>query len=133
MLLQPKRTRHKKIRKGTLPKYKFNSLQFGDLGLRALESGMVTSRQIEATRQAINRKLNRKGKIWIRVFPTTPLSKTPIGSRMGKGKGSISHWVSKVASGKILFEVCSKNIQISTIALKAGKPKLPLKTKIIKF
>ena len=93
MLLQPKKTKYKKIQKGKLRQFdpRSNQLKFGTVGLKAVKSGTITSRQIEAARQAIVRKLNRKGKLWIRIFPAIPITKKPIEIRMGKGKGSISH------------------------------------------
>lgn len=93
MLLQPKKTKYKKVQKGKLSQFNFrsNRLQFGDLGLKAAKSGMISARQIEAARQAIVRKLNRKGKLWIRVFPAMPITAKPTEVRMGKGKGAVSH------------------------------------------
>ena len=93
MLLQPKKTKYKKIQKGNLRQFDpcSNQLKFGTVGLKTIKSGTITSRQIEAARQAIVRKLNRKGKLWIRIFPAIPITKKPVEIRMGKGKGSISH------------------------------------------
>lgn len=133
MLFQPKKTKYKKNRKGKIPKLNFNSnnLTFGNLGLKAIESGSISSRQLEAARQAINRKIKRKGKIWIRVFPSIPVTSKPVAVRMGKGKGSVSHWVAKVGSGTILFEICGISKFIAKSALNTGSAKLPLKTKIV--
>lgn len=93
MWLQPKKTKYKKIQKGKLSKLNFrsNKLKFGSIGLKATNSGTLSSRQIEAARQAIVRKLSRKGKLWIRVFPTIPITTKPTEVRMGKGKGTVSH------------------------------------------
>ena len=133
MFLQPKKTKYKKLRKGKIPKFnhKNKKLVFGTVGLKLIESGVITSKQIESARQAINRKLKRKGKIWIRIFTSVPATSKPNEVRMGKGKGNLSHWYSKVSSGTILFEICSKKISESIVSLNSGKPKLPLKTKII--
>ena len=132
MFLQPKRSKYKKIRKGTILKLEFrsNKLQFGTIGLKSIESGVISSRQIEAARQAINRKIKRKGKLWIRVFPSLPITSKPTEVRMGKGKGSVSHWVSKIASGAILFELCGVTQSTAVSAFRTGGAKLPLKTKI---
>ena len=132
MFLQPKRSKYKKIRKGTISKLEFrsNKLQFGTIGLKSIESGVLSSRQIEAARQAINRKIKRKGKLWIRVFPNLPITAKPTEVRMGKGKGSVSHWVSKIASGAIIFELCGVTQSTAISAFRTGGAKLPLKTKI---
>ena len=93
MLLQPKKTKYKKIQKGNLRQFDLcsNQFKFVTVGLKTIKSGTITSRQIEAARQAIVRKLNRKGKLWIKIFPAIPITKKPVEIRMGKGKGSISH------------------------------------------
>lgn len=132
MFLQPKRSKYKKIRKGTISKLEFrsNKLQFGTVGLKSIESGVLSSRQIEAARQAINRKIKRKGKLWIRVFPNLPITAKPTEVRMGKGKGSVSHWVSRIASGAIIFELCGVTQSTAISAFRTGGAKLPLKTKI---
>ena len=133
MFLQPKNIKYKKIKKGKLLKLEFksNKLVFGTVGLKASESGIISARQIEACRQAISRKIKRKGKLWIRVFPYIPITSKPIASRMGKGKGSISHWGVKVSGGTVLFEMCGiKNLKIILAAFKTGSYKLPIKTKI---
>lgn len=134
MFLQPKKTKYKKTRKGKLKKLEFrtNKLKFGTVGLKAVNSAIVTARQIEASRQAISRKIKRKGKLWIRIFPDTPITSKSVASRMGKGKGSVSHWGAKVHGGSILFEICGiKDFSIIKNALKTGGAKLPLKTRII--
>ena len=133
MLLQPRKTKFKKIQKGKLSKlnYRLNKLKFGNIGLKATKSGMISSRQIEAARQAIVRKLNRKGKLWIRVFPTIPVTAKPIEVRMGKGKGAFSHWSVKVDAGTVLFEVYGISQNIAITAFKTGGAKLPVKTIIL--
>jgi large subunit ribosomal protein L16 len=136
MFLQPKRLKYKKIKKGKIRKLelKTNKLQFGNVGLKAINSGIITARQIEATRQAISRKIKKKGKIWIRIFPDLPITAKPISARMGKGKGSVSHWGARVKGGTMLFEICGiKDPKIIESALRTGSAKLPLKTKISKI
>jgi large subunit ribosomal protein L16 len=133
MFLQPKKLKYKKIRKGKLSKLEFksNKLVFGTSGLKSMESGTISARQIEACRQAISRKIKRKGKLWIRIFPDIPVFSKPTASRMGKGKGSISHWGVKVSGGTVLFEICGiKDPKIILSAFKTGGTKLPIKTKI---
>jgi len=132
MWLQPKKTKYKKIQKGKLSKLNFrsNKLKFGSIGLKATNSGTLSSRQIEAARQAIVRKLSRKGKLWIRVFPTIPITAKPTEVRMGKGKGAVSHWGVKVNAGTVLFEVCGIVKNVAIIAFKTGGAKLPVKTTI---
>jgi large subunit ribosomal protein L16 len=132
MFLQPKKIKYKKVRKGKLKKfeYKSNSINFGELGLKAKASGIITARQIEAARRAITRKIKRKGKVWIKIFPNLPITAKPSESRMGKGKGSVSYWAAKVSRGTTLFEICGVPDYIAIEALKAGGEKLPIKTKI---
>jgi large subunit ribosomal protein L16 len=132
MFLQPRKTKYRKTRKGKLKKLEFkaNKIRFGELGLKARVSGMITARQIESARRAIARKIKRKGKIWICIFPDLPITAKPTESRMGKGKGSVSHWASRVRGGTTLFEVCGVPTHIATEALKSGSKKLPIKTKI---
>ena len=128
MFLQPKRSKYKKSRKGKLTKlnFKSNKLIFGSIGIKALESGIISSRQIESARQAIARKIQRKGKIWIRIFPNYPVTKKPIEVRMGKGKGSVSHWAAKVSGGTVLFELGGIPDNIALSAFKTGSAKLPI-------
>ena len=128
----PKNVKYKKTRKGRLKKfeYKSNKLKFGTVGLKAIESCIINTRQIEAARQAITRKMKRKGKVWIRIFPDLPITSKPIGVRMGKGKGNLSHWGARVAGGTILFEICGGNYSLVITALKTGGAKLPIKTRI---
>lgn len=132
MFTGPKQTKYKKTRKGKLSKFEFkaNDLKFGTVGLKAAESGLISSRQIEASRQAIVRKMKRKGKLWIKIFPDLPITSKPTGVRMGKGKGQVSHWTARVRGGTVLFEVCGLNFNTICSALKTGGAKLPIKTKI---
>lgn len=133
MLFQPRKTKFKKTKKGRLSKFNFksNKLQFGHIGLKVIESGLITSKQIESARQAINRKIKRKGKVWIRIFPSISVTSKPAAVRMGKGKGSVSHWVSKVGSGTVILEMCGVSSYLSKSALRTGSAKLPIKTKVI--
>lgn len=132
MLLQPKKFKYKKLRKGKLKKFVYNSkLNFGLIGLKSTESGLITSKQIESARQAISRKIKRKGgKIWIKIFPNTPITKKPNEVRMGKGKGNLSHWAARIKGGSIIFEIGGVNKKIAIKAFRTGGAKLPVKTKI---
>jgi large subunit ribosomal protein L16 len=132
MFLQPKKIKHKKVKKGKLGKLEFkaNTLRFGEVGLKAEFSGIISARQIEAARRAITRKIKRKGKVWIRIFPDLPISAKPTESRMGKGKGAVSYWGARVRGGTTLFEVCGVPTHMAIEALKAGSSKLPIKTRI---
>lgn len=132
MFLQPKKTKYKKTKKGRLQtlEFKANSIKFGELGLKSRVSGLISARQIESARRAIVKKTKRKGKLWIRIFPNLPITSKPTESRMGKGKGSVSHWVSRVGAGTTIFELCGLPEHIAIEALKSAGKKLPLKTKI---
>jgi len=132
MLNRPRNTKYKKTRKGNLRKLEFksNKLTFGTVGLKSTESGIITFKQIEAARQAIVRKIKRKGKIWIKIFPDIPITAKSTGVRMGKGKGPVSHWGARIRGGTVLFELCGVNLSIVKKALKTGSAKLPIKTKI---
>jgi len=128
----PRNIKFKKTKKGKLGKLEFktNKLKFGTIGLKAVESGIINSKQIEAARIAINRKIKKKGKIWIKIFPDLPITSKPIGIRMGKGKGGFSHWGSRVKAGTVLFEICGLNQKNLLESLSLGGSKLPIKTKI---
>jgi len=131
MLLQPNKIKYQNIKKGKLTKYSYkNNLNFGTIGLKALESGFISARQLEAARQAMARKIKKKGKLWIKIFPNLPVTKKPLEVRMGKGKGNISQWVAKIKGGAVLFEVCGINRKTAIKAFKTGSAKLPIKTQI---
>lgn len=132
MLNGPRQTKYRKTKKGKLValEFKSNDLKFGTIGLKAAESGIINSRQIEAARQAIVRKIKRKGKVWIRIFPDLPITSKPTGVRMGKGKGQVSYWGARVRGGTVLFEICGVNFVSVAAALRTGGAKLPIKTKI---
>lgn len=129
----PKQIKYKKVKKGKLKKLEFktNVLKFGTIGLKAIESGIISAKQIEAAKKSIIWKIKKKGKIWTRIFPNIPVTSKPIGIRMGKGKGQIKHWGARVFGGSIIFEICSTNLNLIFAALKTGSSKLPIKTKII--
>jgi len=133
MWLQPKKTKYKKVQKGKLSKfnYRSNRLKFGNIGLKAVKSCTISSRQIEAARQAIVRKLNRKGKLWIRIFPMTPITLKPTEVRMGKGKGNVSHWSVKISAGTVLFETYGIAKTTAIAAFRTGGAKLPVRTEVL--
>jgi large subunit ribosomal protein L16 len=132
-MLMPKRVKYRKSQRGRMTgkAYRGSSVAFGDFGLKALEPQWITSRQIEACRVALSRKMKRDGKVWIRIFPDKPVSKKPLETRMGKGKGAPEFWVAVVKPGRILFEVSGVTKEIATEALKTCAYKLPIKTKVV--
>jgi len=132
-MLRPKQLKFKKNFKGKIKNITSASsqLKFGSYGLKAMEPGRVTARQIEATRQAITRRLKRVGKVWINIFPDKPITKKPTEIRMGKGKGAVELWVCSVSAGSILYEVEGVSKEAAKSAFSAGASKLPILTKII--
>jgi large subunit ribosomal protein L16 len=135
MLLQPRQFKHRKLKKrylnNQLIETKSNFLRFGEIGLKALAGTRLTARQIESVRQCINRNLSRKGKIWITVFPSIPVTSKPTENRMGKGKGSVSYWSAPIKAGTILFEITGVSQTQAKVALLKGASKLPIPTKIV--
>ena len=133
MALLPKRVKYRKVQRGNYAgnATSCNKLDFGDFGLQCLDRGWITDRQIEACRIAINRHTKRRAKIWIRVFPDKPVSKKPLETRMGKGKGGPDHWVAVVRPGTVLFEIsgCSRNAAREAMYLAANK--LGIKTRFL--
>ena len=132
-MMQPKKTRFRKAFKGRISgnaKGGF-ALNFGEFGLKALEPERVTARQIEAARRALTRHMKRAGRVWIRVVPDVPVSKKPIDVRMGNGKGAPELWVTRVAPGRIMFEVDGVPEQIAREAFSLAAAKLPIKTRFI--
>ena len=125
--------KYKKFKKNRLKKFGFkvNNLKFGMFGLQAAQSGIIKSDQLLAAKQAILKKMKKRGKLWINIFTNLSITSKPIGFRMGKGKGTISHWAAKISCGNILFEICSSNYSDGFSALKLAGSKLPIKTKII--
>ncbi|HIO90396.1 MAG TPA: 50S ribosomal protein L16 [Campylobacterales bacterium] len=132
-MLMPKRTKFKKQMKGRNrgKSFRGNSIAFGTIALKAIEAGRIDSRQIEAARISMTRKVNREAKSWIRVFPDKPLTAKPLETRMGKGKGSVDRWVMNIKPGRIIFEMAGVSEELAREALTLAKHKLPFKTKII--
>jgi len=132
MLLLPKRTKFRKQHRGKLRGFSnANRLEFGDYGLRAVEAGWVTARQIEATRRSIIRYVRRTGRIWIRIFPDRPITARPPESRMGSGKGKVSYWAVVVKPGAVLFEITGLEFKRALHVLLLASYKLPVKVEII--
>lgn len=132
-MLQPKRTKFRKMQKGRIKglAHRGSTISFGSFGLKTLEESYITARQIEAARIAMTRYMKREGKVWIRIFPDKPLTSKPAEVRMGKGKGAPSHWVAPVKPGKIMFELDGVPQAVAQEALRLGAQKLPVKTKFI--
>lgn len=133
-MLQPSRTKFRKAHKGRIKgkATRGSALNFGSHGLQALEPERVTSRQIEAARVALTRHMQRKGRVWLRIFPNIPVSKKPTEVRMGKGKGSPEYYACRVKPGRIIFEVDGVSEEVARVALYKASAKLPIKTKTIK-
>lgn len=132
-MLQPKKTRYRKQQKGRMKgnAQRGNQLVFGSFGIKALENAWITSRQIEAARQAVTRHMKREGQIWIRIFPDKPFTKKPAEVRMGKGKGAPEGFVAPVTPGRILFECEGVPFDVAREALRLAAQKLPIPTKFI--
>jgi large subunit ribosomal protein L16 len=132
-MLSPKKVKHRKQMKGRMrgTAYRGSSISFGDYALKAMECGYMTAQQIEAARVAINRKVKRGGKMWIRIFPDKPLTKKPAETRMGKGKGSPEQWVAPIKPGRILYELTGVDEELAVRALTLAGNKLPFATKVI--
>ncbi|MCP4290885.1 MAG: 50S ribosomal protein L16 [bacterium] len=132
-MLMPKRTKHRKTFKGKRRGVarRGSTIAFGDYGLQALDCGWLTSRQLEATRIAITRRMKRQGQVWIRVFPDKPITLKAAETRMGKGKGAPEYWVAVVKPGRILFEINGVELADAKKALTLGAAKLPFKTRVI--
>ncbi|HMN18275.1 MAG TPA: 50S ribosomal protein L16 [Ignavibacteriaceae bacterium] len=132
-MLMPKRVKFRKSQRGRRAgkAYRGSAVSFGDFGLKALEPAWITNRQIEACRVALTRRMKRDGKVWIRVFPDKPVSKKPLETRMGKGKGAPEFWVAVIKPGRIMFEVAGVSKELANEALKTCSYKLPIKTKVV--
>ncbi len=132
-MLAPKRVKHRKVQKGRMngKAYRGSSLAFGDFGLKVLEPGWITARQIEAARIAMTRYVRRGGQVWIRIFPDKPLTKKPAETRMGKGKGSPELWVAVVKPGRIVYEMGGVTEPIAKEALRLAAHKLPVATRVV--
>lgn len=133
-MLMPKRVKRRKVMKGRIKgnAQRGTRVSFGDFGIKALEPGRLTSRQIEAARIAMTRRMKRAGQVWIRIFPDKPMTKKPAETRMGKGKGTPEYWVAPVRPGRVLFEVGGGiSFELAQDALRLAQQKLPIKTKIV--
>ncbi len=132
-MMQPARTKYRKQMKGRMRglAYRGSDLNFGTFGLQALEEGRLTARQIEAARIAVTRSIKRGGKVWIRVFPDKPISKKPLETRMGHGKGNVEEWVAVVRPGRILYEMEGVTPEVAKEAFSLAMNKLPIATKIV--
>jgi large subunit ribosomal protein L16 len=132
-MLQPKKTKFRKAHKGRIHgKAKGGtSLNFGAYGLKAVQPGRVTARQIEAARRAMTRHMKRAGRVWIRIFPDVPVSKKPTEVRMGKGKGSPEYWICRVKPGRIMFEIDGVSPEVAREAFDRAAAKLPVGTRVV--
>jgi large subunit ribosomal protein L16 len=132
-MLLPKKTKFRKYHRGrrTGMTKGQSAVQFGDYGIKALEDGWITNRQIEAARIAMTRKIKRGGKVWINIFPDKPVTQKPAETRMGKGKGSPEHWVAVVKPGRVMFELAGVPEPLAKEALRLAGNKLSVKTKIV--
>ena len=132
-MLQPKRTKHRKMHKGRIKgnAKRGAALSFGTFGLKALEPKWITDRQIEAARVALTRHMKREGNVWIRIFPDKPITAKPLEVRMGKGKGAPDHWAAVVKPGRILFEADGVSMQVAKEAMELAAQKLPIKVKFV--
>ena len=132
-MLQPKRTKFRKKQKGRVKgiAQRGHTVSFGSFGIKSLEAGWITSRQIEAARIAVTRKMKREGQVWIRIFPDKPVTKKPAEVRMGKGKGAPEYWVAVVKPGTIMFEAGGVTTDLAKEALRLAAQKLPVRTKFV--
>lgn len=129
-MLQPKRTKYRKQMKGRNRglALRGSSVSFGDYGLKTVERGRITARQIEAARRAMTREIKRGGKIWVRIFPDKPITKKPLEVRQGKGKGNVEFWVASVQPGAVLYEMQGVPLDVAQTAFALAAAKLPVKT-----
>ena len=132
-MMMPKKVKYRKQQRGRMAgkAWRGSSISFGEYGLKALECGWVTDRQIEAARVAMTRSIKRGGKVWIRLFPDKPITKKPAETRMGKGKGAPEQWVAVIRPGKVLFEMEGVDRETARSAMRLAAHKLPIKTKFI--
>ncbi len=133
-MLAPKKVKFRKMQKGNMDgkAYRGSEVKFGDFGVKAMEPGWITSRQIEAARIAITRHAKRGCKVWIRIFPDKPITKKPAETRMGKGKGAPEYWVAVIKPGRVLYEVSGVTEQVAKEAMRLAGFKLPMATKFVK-
>ncbi|MFN3918418.1 MAG: 50S ribosomal protein L16 [Flavobacteriales bacterium] len=132
-MLQPKKIKHRKVQKGRMKgvAQRGNQVALGSFGLKAIDGGWITSRQIEAARVALTRYMKREGKVWIKIFPDKPVTSKPAEVRMGKGKGALDHWVAVVHPGRIMFEADGVPLEVAKEALRLAAQKLPCRTKFV--
>jgi large subunit ribosomal protein L16 len=132
-MLQPRKTKYRKQQKGRIKgnSMRGNQLAFGSFGIKTLQEGWITGRQIEAARQAVTRYMKREGQIWIRIFPDKPVTKKPAEVRMGKGKGAPEYYVARVAPGRIIFESEGVPLEIAKEAMRLAAQKLPVTTRFV--
>jgi large subunit ribosomal protein L16 len=132
-MLMPKRVKHRKQHRGRMAGNAKGGtvVQFGEFGLKAIDAGWITNRQIEAARVAMTRKIKRGGKVWINIFPDKPVTKKPAETRMGSGKGSPEGWVAVVRPGRVMFELAGVPEQLAREAMRLAGHKLPIRTKIV--
>jgi large subunit ribosomal protein L16 len=132
-MLMPKRVKYRKHFRGRMKGRATRGAEvaFGDYGLQALEPSWITSRQIEAARRAIVRHVRRRGKLWIRIFPDKPVTAKPAETRMGKGKGTVDHWVAVVKPGRVMFEIAGVSEEAAREAMRLAAYKLPIKTQFV--
>ena len=132
-MLQPKRTKYRKQQKGRIKglAHRGSTVSFGSFGLKSVEMGRITSRQIESARIAMTRYMKREGKVWIRIFQDKPITAKPLEVRMGKGKGALDHYVASIKPGRILFEMDGVPKDVATEALRLAAQKLPVLTKMV--
>ena len=133
-MLLPKRVKYRRVQRGRMTgkAMRGNKVNQGDYGLVALEPAWITSNQIEAARVAMTRYTKRGGQVWIKIFPDKPVSKKPLGSRMGSGKGAPEYWVAVVKPGRVMFEIAGVSEEVAREALRLASHKLPIKTKFVK-
>ncbi len=132
-MLQPKRTKYRKQQKGRVKgiAQRGHTIAFGSFGLKSLETGWITGRQLEAARIAVTRAMKREGQVWIRIFPDKPITKKPAEVRMGKGKGAPEYWVAVVKPGTIMFETSGVSKELAEESLRLAAQKLPIQTKFV--
>ena len=132
-LLFPKRTKYRKTHRGRRrgKATRGAQIEFGEYGLKALERGWITNRQIEAARVAMTRKIKRGGKVWINIFPDKPYTKKPAETRMGSGKGNLEGWVAVVKPGRVMFELAGVDEELAHDAMRLAGHKLPIKTRVV--
>ncbi len=132
-MLMPKKVKHRKQMKGRNRGVasRGNAISFGDFGLKTMEPGWITDRQIEAARIAMTRFIKRTGKVWIRMFPDKPITKKPAETRMGSGKGAPDHWVAVIKPGRVLYEIQGVTEDVAREAMRLAAQKLPVKTKFV--